>query len=274
MKDIKLYFKSKEFIVSTFIIMVFLGINIYFYFKETYMGNGIFIEGVNRFSFWNYVMHYNFGSFVMFLSPIIISVLSLSSFYYKMSNSFMMGQLLRKEYKKIIIKEIILSYLKSIFPFIIASILIFILGSCLFTSENINLMYYDSRTSFHFIGKYNPYTFIIMYNLLLISYIVMIVNFGLIVLRITKRLNISIIVTFICTNALNFLVGNIAMFIGDVFSSKVISSYVANINIYESYTIQSTIFRAFIHTAIYIFISLLVIHIKYRSKEKMVNDFD
>lgn len=274
MNELKIYFKSKEFLISTLIIIGLTGINIYSYIKNTYIGDGDFIDGVNRFSFWNYVMHYNFGSLLMFLSPIIICILSLSMFYYKLSGSFFKDQLLRNNYNKIIRNEIFFSYFKAILPFLTVSFLVFLLGCLLFPAEITNTMYSDQLTLFNHKDIYNPYLFVAFSNLLLILYLIMVVNFGIIVLRITKKLNISLITTFIIINAVNFIVGNVAIFIGEALANQDILNYSYNINIYEGYFVQSTIFRGFLHTTIYIVITLILIYIKYRNKELLVNEFD
>ena len=77
MLKLKEYFKSKEFIISISIILVFIIYNIgdYIYYT-TGKVDASFPELVNCFAFWRHTMYYNGGSVIMFLSPFIISIVS------------------------------------------------------------------------------------------------------------------------------------------------------------------------------------------------------
>lgn len=274
MTKIKLYLKSKEFLISMSIITLFSLLNIYAFLKNTYLGDGAFLDGVNRFSFWNYVLHYNFGSILMFLSSFIICILSLNKFYNEINGSFLKNQLLRENYNKVMIKKVIFCYIRSYIPFILNSIFVFLLGSILFSDSIPNTIYANPYINFKYYGILNPYLYCLLNSLSLLLYVIMVTNIGLIVLKITKKMSVSAVVTFVSINALNFIIGNLSIIIAKIIGSESMINYAYNINIYEGYFVQSTVLRALLHTGIMVIVTLCILFVKYKNKEKVVLDFE
>lgn len=274
MTKIKQYFKSKDFIAIFLLICTFSTINIYTFIKNTYLGNGLFIDGVNCFSFWNYVLHYNLGSILMFLSPFLICLSSLNILYHEFTGSIFKNELMREKYGKVLIKKITFSYFKAWIPFTINSVIVFILGLIMFEKNIPNTIYANQYINFSYNGVSNPYLFFLLSNVSLLLYVILIVNICIIIIKISKKRLVSYVITFVFINALNFVIGNFSILIAKIIGNPVLLNYAYNINIYEGYFVQSTILRAIIHTSILDLITIFVLFILYKNKEKVVLDFE
>lgn len=266
---LKLYFKSKEFLLSITIIGILTILNICSYFINTITYDGL-MDGVNCFSFWNYCLHYNLGSAVMFLSPILISILVLPNFFHKFFGSFLKSSLLRQKYLVLFLKELICSYFKAWFPFALTSLTLFVIGYIVLPHDITNIIYANQYTMFDYIGFNSPYTFVLFSFIQIFMYVIMVVNIGLIVLYFSKKILVSFIITFVTMNAINLIVGNVLIFIGQSLSNEKFLNYVYNVNVYEGYFVQSTMSRAIIHTSIYALITTIIIIIVYSNKERLV----
>lgn len=264
MKKVIYYFKSKEFILSMFILLTMTFVNILSGLISTNR-----IEGVNCFSFWNYSLHYGIGSAVMFLSPIIIAYISLTDFYYKFFGSYLKNAMLRKKYFKIFFKELFLSYIKAWVPFAIISLISFIFAYMKFP-HNIITTYASQYTMFKYEGLTNPYIFIALSFVQTFLYVIMITNISLIILYLTKKLMVSYIITLVATNAINIIVGNVLIFIGESIGNEKFLNYIHNVNVFEGYFVQSNMINAILHTSIYVFITFITVIAIYRKKEKLV----
>ena len=175
MENLKIYLKSREFIVCSLLMLILMMIGIFDYFSYASGGRvSLFPEWVNRFSFWRHTMYYGTGSILMFLSPFIINILALTHFYNKIKGSYLKDVLLRQSYKKVITKNIVFAYIKSYLPFLIMSVLIFFLGSILYTSALLNTEWSDPYTMFRYIGDFSPYVYIFLCHIALLLYDIMI----------------------------------------------------------------------------------------------------
>ena len=275
MRQLKFYFKSKEFIICSLVIIILISLGVYDYFQ--YASGTIdasFPEWINRFSFWRRVMFYGSGTIIMFLSPFIIGILSLNAFYYKIKGSYLKNSLLRQDYNKMITKEIILSYIKAYLPFFILSLFVLILGSILYTTKISNYQYADSYTEFSYVGNFGPYAYIMLCQVALFLYVIMIVNIGFIVLRYTKKIMVTLILSFAIVNALNFLIGNFGMLLEQIIGNNFFVNHLLSFNIYEGYMVQSTVINAIINMGILALLSGIVLYFSYRNKERVVRDFE
>lgn len=275
MLKLKEYFKSKEFIISISIILVFIIYNIgdYIYYT-TGKVDASFPELVNCFAFWRHTMYYNGGSVIMFLSPFIISLLSISNLFYKFRGSYFKDLLLRQNYKKTIIKEFIGSYLKALFPFLFISIFVFILGLCLFPSDVPDVSFYDVYISFEYVDVSNPFLYIFLAHIAMILYVLVISNISFIVLRITKKMTVSIILTFALVNVINFVISNISALLSNAIGNSALINHLYLFNIYEGYMVQSTVYNALINMGILFVITTVIVLFIYRNKEQVVRHFE
>lgn len=265
--------KSSDFLIASSVVLAITMINGYLYLDYTnYFGKETY-EGINSFSFWNYTRFYNIGSVIMFITPIIILYLSLKRFADKFSGSFLVNMINRKEYKKILKRELFLAYLRGLFLPVIISILILIFGMIILPHDITNIKYADPFTNFYEDGVSNPLLYAISVTFLLVLFSIMIVNFGFIVYRFVKKISISLILTFTLLNITNFLVGNIGITIANFIGSEKMLDYFYNVNIYEGYAPQSTLLNAYLHTFIYVIITTLILAKVYKDKEGMVLDF-
>lgn len=275
MSSLKIYFKSKEFIFSLITIFILVIVSAINYF--ICMGNielCYFPQWANRFAFWRYVLNYNAGGMIMFLSPFLISLLALTSFAFKLKGSYFKDVLLRQSYKKTILKELLFSYLKAYFPFFLISLLMFFLGSCLYQPDLLNTNIADPFTEFRYVGNFGPYIFFILWHFSFFLYTIMIVNIGYIILRITRRLTVSLILTFAAVNALNYIISSLGTILETLIGNNLLVEHLNLFNIYESYYIRSSITNAIIHTSIMVIITFIIVFFCYRKKEKVVRDFE
>lgn len=272
MYNLKLYLKSKYFKISILTIIILTGINIFLYIKNTNI-LGSWVSGANKFAFWNYVMHYSYGSVLMFLSPIIICISSVYSFYSKSKGSVLKNELLKKPYSDVIIKEIFESYLKAMLPFLLVSILVFLIGSLLLPSDIPNRVA-DQYKTFDYLSAGTPYMFWFLSNVALILYTVFITNISYIVLYVVKKFEAVIIATAITVNVANFIVGNISILVAKILSSQYLLDYAYQINLFEGYYVQSTAQRAIAHTSIFILVTFVIMYFLYHDKEKVVRHFE
>ncbi len=275
MENLKVYLKSREFIVCSLLMLILMMIGIFDYFSYASGGRvSLFPEWVNRFSFWRHTMYYGTGSILMFLSPFIINILALTHFYNKIKGSYLKDVLLRQSYKKVITKNIVFAYIKSYLPFLIMSVLIFFLGSILYTSTLSNTEWSDSYTLFRYVGDFSPYVYIFLCHIALLLYDIMIVNIGLILLRKTRKLTVTLLLSFVVINALNFLIGNMDKFIEMCIGKNFLTEHLSVFNIYEGYMVQSSVMNAIINMGILAFITGLLVWKLYKNKESLVRDFE
>lgn len=275
MLKLKEYFKSKEFIISFVIIFIFIIYNICdFMYYTTGKVDASFPELVNCFSFWRHTMYYNGGSIIMFLSPFIIALLSIGNIFYKFKGSCFKDLLLRQSYRKTIIKEFLCSYLKALFPFLFISVVVFILGLCLFPTDIPNISFYDVYISFDYEGVSNPFLYVFLVHIALILYVLVISNISLIVLRITKKMTVSIILSFALVNVINYVISNISSLLSSIIKNNVIVDHLYLFNIYEGYMVQSTVYNALINMGVLSIITTLIVLFIYRNKEQVVRDFE
>lgn len=268
MFETKLYFKSKEFILTMIVLSLLTTTNIYMYFR-----NSVESLGLNRFAFWNYVTHYDLGSILMFLSPLLISFLSISILLSKMNGNYFKAMLTKSTYKKTLISEVLKAYLKGWFPFAFVSIIVFLIGIFALPSNIVNA-YADQYTNFSHVGINSPYVFVILSVLLLLEYSMLITNVALVSMYITKKINICILSTLIFTNALNFIIGNFSIITAKIIGTKEAIKYAHSINIYEGYFVQSNLINSFVHTSIYLILSVIVVFFVFQDKERVVRNFE
>ncbi|MEG0022288.1 MAG: hypothetical protein RSB77_01830 [Bacilli bacterium] len=253
---------SKDFLLIFLIILLLISINIYSFFESTY-----YLNEVNAFSFWNYILHYGLGSLIMFLSPIFISYLTINEFAHKINGSLCKDETMRIGYKKMIKRNFISSYLKAIIPFLILYFVTFIIGQVLFSKTIIFDNYYDPKIDFYYDSVSSPYIFLLLSFISLIMYIINIANISLIILKKVKKHIQTILLTFLVINAINFIVGNTLIIISKIIGNTQLIEYCLNINFYEGYYVQSTILRSVLHTSIYFIIINIILYYSYRKKD-------
>ena len=233
----------------------------------------LYLDDVNRFSFWDYCFHNGASSVIMFLLPILICFISLSDFAAKMKGTCLKNHLLRQDYKLFLKKEIIVGYLKSMIPFLLFSLGLFFIGSLLFKGEITNLKYADLFSGFTYNNLYSPYHHVFFSMILLVVFIGLIVNIAFIIYRFIKNYHITIILTFICLNLLNYLVSNPLFEISRHLTGEIAEMF-ENFNLYSGYSGRYFIHFDFLVIFILFVISFIVVILSYRNKEKVVMSFE
>lgn len=274
MYQFKLFLKSKEFIFSFLILTILTVYNIYNYFDQALIFNKHVYEGVNAFSFWKYIRTYNIGSIIIFITPIIIIINSLTLFSENMTGSVLSARLLKEKYNMLLKKQILNAYIRSFITPLLLSIIILIIGLLVFPHIVPVESYGDPLLDFFDEGITNPLLYVLSSMPLLIIYCFVITNFGLIAFKLTRKLNISIILGFVLINIVNIIVGNIGTFIAKILPNIKVLQHFYTINIYEGYSVHSTILNGYINTIIYFFISAYIVHRLYKIKESMVLEFE
>ncbi len=274
MYQFKLFLKSKEFIFSFLILKMLTIYNIFTYFDQALIFNKHIYEGVNAFSFWKYVRTYNIGSIIVFITPIIIIINSLTFFSENITGSILNARLLKEKYNTILKKLIMQAYIRSFIIPLLLSIIILIIGLLVFPHTVPAENYGDPLLDFFDEGIMNPLLYVIYSMPLLIIYCFVITNFGLIAYKFTKKLNIAIIFGFVLINVVNIIVGNIGTFIAKILPNIKRFQHFQTINIYEGYSIHSTILNGYINIIIYLCISTYIVHRLYKTKESLVLEFE
>lgn len=271
MKKIIDYFKTKTFLILLLIMIILCLYNAYTFFRRY---NLLAVENVTSFSFWNYMRVYGIGELIMFFSPIVVIVLGLNQIHKKITTSFLKLELMRTEYKPKMVKELLLCYFKGAILFLSLSIIIFLIGMVLFPSDLSNLIYYDYLTYFPTEALSHPYLYVFLYHLLIMLFCMLIINIGLIVMYYIKDFILVVVATFITFNGINFILGNVILFIAKIINNESFIDYAYDVNVFEGYMVQGTIGQAFIDIGILFLISLVIVTILYKSKEKVVMRFD
>ncbi len=275
MYEIKKFFKSKEFLFSMSILLGLSLINIYSFLSvNDFFSKPIGIKNspnFNRYSFWNYVRHREYAEFIILLSPMVITYVALTSFSEKVTGNYFKDAIMRSSYKKTMLKEIGLAYFKGSIVFILLSLFIFLVGNffsweLLPNAEFLGAFTYESWTS--------PFLYVFLVTSLMIPYSIFIINLGFITLRIIKKMNLTIIFNYVFFFGIYMITASIFKTIADNITNEAIIKYLYQINIFESYYIYSTVFRAFLHTSVYVVLSSILLYYVYKDKEQVVNDFE
>ena len=250
------------------VISVLWGINLINYIHIGYLS----MDGNNVFAFWYNILFLNLGQGVVLVSPILMLYSGLSTFYQNLKESNLQNHLLRQNYKTFFTKNLLQSYVKSCIPFLIASIIILIIGFCLLPTTITN----DSMFSvvrFYMYDVNNPYLYLLFIHLLWFLFGSVIINIGLIVLYFVKRFALSIAFTFIVSHFINYGVGLLLTFVSKLINSQEFYVYASQYVFFEGFMIQSNFLNAYLHTFIYFILFLLIVIKLYSKKEKVVMNF-
>ena len=120
--------KKREFSIYVLAIILVYLVNIFMFFINVNNASYPFKKDINCYSFWEYSTHNGILTVFMFLLPIIISLITIKNINTKIYGSYLRNYLIRDDYKKLIKKEYLSCLVKTITPYVIISILIFIFG--------------------------------------------------------------------------------------------------------------------------------------------------
>lgn len=271
--NLKTYFKSRYFIIPLLILLAFAVFNSYCYFNWAYQDYNFHINrygiisfedflplrGFNRFSFFTNFFLYNYtGDIFTFLIPGIVVYSGISLTNDKLNGSALKDTLLRKDYKKMMIKELFGSYIKAYLPLFITMTIVLIVGCVFFPTTT-----YYIESSGHrydvFKGVFaNPYIDIALMFLWVFLFCIIEVNFSYIVMYKVKNIYGNIIVTFIMTFGIMYIAGNLV--------SQDLNPFLI---CYLTQHFDNTISSIF-----YIVLTSIPLYFLYRNKERVVRNFE
>src|SRR5574344_194281 len=271
--NLKTYFKSRYFIIPLLILLAFAVFNSYCYFNCAYQDYNYYINnytkvtfnqflpllGFNRFSFFTNFFLYNYtGDIFSFLIPGIVVYSGISLTNDKLNGSTLKDTLLRKDYKKMMIKELFGSYIKAYLPFFITMIIVLIVG-CVFFPTTTYYIESNGHRYDVFKGVFaNPYIDIAFAFLWMFLYCIIEVNFSYIVMYKVKNIYGNIIVTLVTMIA--------SLYISGTFISTHLSPFLfVDFNQYFDNTISSIF---------YIVLTSIPLYFLYRNKERVVRNFE
>ena len=286
MIKIKHYFKSKEFIITIMILLISAAFGIYKYYGEyidskefltypqypdAFDWHQYFYDAFNCYSFWYNTKNENLGSFVMFLSPVLISLLALHQSATKLTGSMAKDILMREKYSTVCLKTLLSSYAKAYFPFAIISLFLFIIGIIVFPSNLFRMYLENQLPTFRTHGLSSPLLCVGLSFISLLLYVMMIVNISYIAFRITKKKSVTLILTLIIVNILNYVVSYVGDFIMMLFHVDYEWLYC---NIYEGFLNQYGYVHSIVLMLIVFLVTCIPLFLMYRKKEKVVMSFE
>ena len=104
--------------------------------------------GINRYSLWYNLLNGHYGQYLIILSPILICMGVTYNFFQRISSGIYKDIILRKQYHKYLLKEILWMYLKALLLFPLLFILLFIIISIF--NKNNEIISYNSLTIYSF----------------------------------------------------------------------------------------------------------------------------
>lgn len=266
--------KNRTFLIYIISIIFLYVFNIMLFFIYTSDKLYPFKNDVNCYSFWEYSTHNGLLTIFTFLLPIAISIITIKSINTKIKGSYFRNYIIRDNYKKLIKKEYLLCLVKTILPYVLISTTIFILGFLLFKHDITNIKYADLYSNFIYDPMFNPLTCIILETIISIFFFILIVNIELIVYRFVKKLGLTIIFSFLSLNILNFIISYFFKIISTIIKNKYLNEAFYSFNIYHGFIGSKYIIFTFIIFILLSTISFIFLTKSYKSKERMVLDFE
>lgn len=267
MKIIKRHY---EVIIIVLLLAILLFFNVVSFFERTFFSSFYPVKEVNAFSFWWYILNYNIGQILVYISPLVITFVGLLSFHRKLSSGFYKNVLLRVEYKKFINFEFKRCYLKgaSIFPII--SILVLLIGLFLLTDK---IMITNTSNPILYVPAEmigHELNYIIFSIILLFLYGILMINIGLVCSRYISKFYLVLLITFVAVNGINFCVGNVLVIFANIINNEMFYNIAVNVNIYNGYFPNGLII-SYITIIICLLISFITLYIVYKDKKGLMD---
>lgn len=232
---------------------------------------------ISCFSLWWYLFRYDLFSYIAYLLPIIITIMSCYSFFHLYRSGTIFNIIQREKYSKLMIKEILLSWSKNIILPIIM-LLFFIISIILFPNTHVfdltGRLAYIYQIGHPYMNIINPFLFVFLYLAIVFLFGIIITNLGIILTRFIKKFNLLVIGNFILVIIIesigNFIVGPIV---------KSLTGYdrMANgFSLYNIYYLDAipSLWWEFLFSIITIIITSIIIYLIYKDKEKVLNSYE
>ena len=209
---------------------------------------------------WDYMFYYTDSAFVIHLfAPILIVLYSLFSYFTEIRTGYVLQEMQRKEYCKVMSLKVLKVWMKSLVPLLSYSLLLFLIAFSLPTATNVaGVNNKEMMKYFLFIHA----------NMIFFS--LFIANIGIIVVFHTRRFILSLVLTQIIFLTITIIIYFIGLLIDIVFGTP---NYSELLYIYNLIVLDSGV--SYVGSLVYAFclfaISSLLVYIKLRDKERVVN---
>ena len=266
--------KKREFSIYVLAIILVYLVNIFMFFINVNNVSYPFKKDINCYSFWEYSTHNGILTVFMFLLPIIISLITIKNINTKIYGSYLRNYLIRDDYKKLIKKEYLSCLVKTITPYVIISILIFIFGFIFLKHDITNIKYADLYSNFIYDPMFSPPIVILLETIISIIFFISLVNIELIIYRVIKKLGLTIIFSFVSINVLNFITSYLFKIISPLINNKYISEALYSFNIYHGFIGTKYIMFTLVVFSLICILSFILLKKMYSNKERMILDFE
>lgn len=261
--------KNYETLIIIIMLAIIILLNIESYFKRVFYSSFFPIKEANAFSFWWYILNYNLGQILIYLSPIIIAFVAVLKFHKILASGFYQNILLRMEYKKYIVSELQKCYLKGAIILPLLSIVILLIGiiilpTSISTINSSNPVLYISTAMSNNIALFILYSIVMQ-----VMYSILIINISLICCYYASRFSLVILGTFVIVNGINFIVSNIGVLIANITNSELLYKFAINLNIYDGYFPYDYTW-SFIFIFVGLILSFCFLYIVYKKKFGLV----
>lgn len=269
MRDLKYYIKSKEFIITTLILFIFVIVNIFPDLRYGYF----FLEFKDSFAFWQVILTYGYGSYLQVILPLLVLFASLKNVYFKFTGSYLKNVLLKEKYSSFLKNEIFKGYIQAYIPLFLVVSFVLILSFILYPSV---LTPVSPTSEYLYLSGIitNPYVYIIFTYLCRFFFVASIVNIGILLIYYTKKLYVSILTGFIAFHLINFLFQYIMQTIGYYIGGSMLQQFFSNFSLMQGYVCAPNTVLSLIISAVFFFITLTILYFVYKNKEKVVRNFE
>lgn len=235
------------------------------------------IDKISNFSFWWYTLTGDiFGVFV-YIFPIILVGISISSFFKIYHTGYFQYIIQRTKYKKAIKCEILKSWGYSLVLPVISLLTLFI-SKILYTNSIISKYTDVQGYRFQLVNEQmetmNPYLFIFLHIILIIIFSIIIINIAIICTRYFKNtylVTIASYISIICLENFNNLI--LAPIIASISGNEKMYNGFSLYNLYYLDAIPSLLWE-FIFAFLILFSTLFLIYKIYRKKESICLDYE
>lgn len=269
----------KKSLIFVFLIFIILFYTIYVNYNECspslwlkISGNTSALDVISNFSFWWYTLTGDIFGTVVYIFPVILVSIAISSFYKIYHTGYFKYIIQRKEYKKVIKIEVLKSWVYAlILP--LASIISLIISKILY-SNNI-IAKYSEVQGYRFqlvntqMENMNPYLFIFLHTILIIIFSLIIINIAIICTRYLKNIYLITIASYMSLIFLeNFNNLILAPIVASIFNSEKMYNGFSIYNLYYLDSVPSMAWELFFGFST-LLITTFAIYITYRKKESV-----
>lgn len=235
------------------------------------------IDKISNFSFWWYTLTGDIIGSLVYIFPIILVSISVSSFFKIYHTGYFQYIIQRKSYKKIVRCEFLKAWLYSlVLPLI--SLVTLLISKILYTNSVISKYNDVQGYAFQLVNKQmemmNPYLFIFLHIVLIIIFSIIIINIAIICVRYLKNQYLVTIASYITIMFLeNFNNLILAPIIAGISGNEKMYNGFSLYNLYYLDAIPSLLWE-FIFAFTVLSITMFIVYKTYRKKESVCLEYE